>query len=199
MNNGETIVIDLTARYAAAFGITAISNKINQAVITKEDNDYNFDFYGNFNKAFDEVSFEYDGETLNFWEALNGDNSGVFAPPLMLNFSREKKLIETEINGSENVVVERWGTKPWQIDIRGILIDLENRWYPEEKISQLNKFFEHNDIIKTIGTQFFDKGIDSMYLKSVSITPVEGFADTVRFSLSARSIKEITYNLINPL
>ncbi|MBE7687410.1 DUF6046 domain-containing protein [Tenacibaculum finnmarkense] len=199
MNNGEAIVINLAARYAAAFGAVAISKLLNKAILIKEDNKYDVEFYNDACSDAENITFKYAGEELLFGEMLTGKNTNTYAPPLMVSFSREKNLIETEASGSDSVVVERWGTKPWSIDIRGILIDVDNREYPSYKIDLLARFFEHNDIIEVYGEQFYDKDIDSIYLTAISITPVEGFADTVQISLSAKSIKGVNYTLLNPM
>lgn len=209
MTVGESVVINLAARYAAAFGIVAISNAINTAVISRDENKYSVDVYDDLDPAFEDVKFSYElppdnnGKikkmSLKFSAMLESDGEGtVYAPPLMINFSREKNLIETNISGGDGVVVERWGTKPWNIDIKGVLIDVENRTYPSNKITQLNDFFEKNTVINVVGLQFSDKNIDSIYLKDISITPIEGFQDTIQFSLQASSIKEVSYTLLNP-
>lgn len=198
MTNGESIVINLAARYAAAFGIIAISNKINQVVAIKEDNKYQVEVYEDFDDTFEDVTMEYNNNKLKFSGMLEGDTSSVYAPPLMMNFTREKNLIETNVSGGDSVVIERWGTKPWNIDIRGILIDTETHNYPSDKIEKLCRFFDHNDIISVVGSQFDDKDIKSIYLKSVDITPVEGFADTIQFTLKASSINPVTYTLLKP-
>lgn len=198
MTNGESIVINLAARYAAAFGIIAISNKINQVVAIKEDNKYQVEVYEDFDDTFEEVYLEYNNKELKFSGMLEGDTSSVYAPPLMMNFSREKNLIETNVSGGDSVVIERWGTKPWNIDIRGILIDTEAHNYPSEKIKELCRLFDYNDIISVVGRQFYEKDIKSIYLKSVDVTPVEGFADTIQFTLKASSINPVTYTLLKP-
>ncbi|WP_407512846.1 DUF6046 domain-containing protein, partial [Elizabethkingia miricola] len=192
------IVINLAARYAAAFGIIAISNKINQVVAIKEDNKYQVEVYEDFDDTFEEVYLEYNNKELKFSGMLEGDTSSVYAPPLMMNFSREKNLIETNVSGGDSVVIERWGTKPWSIDIRGILIDTEAHNYPSEKIKELCRLFDYNDIISVVGRQFYEKDIKSIYLKSVDVTPVEGFADTIQFTLKASSINPVTYTLLKP-
>ncbi|MFJ1492652.1 hypothetical protein, partial [Capnocytophaga canis] len=65
MNNGESIVINLAARYAAAFGIVAVSNAMHQVVVTKEDNKYGVDYFSN-DSDFQKVIFEYDKTKLEF-------------------------------------------------------------------------------------------------------------------------------------
>jgi hypothetical protein len=198
MNETTSIVINLAARYAAAFGVLAINSQLNKAVITKEKNKYKVENYYNYENYFEQTTLYYGSKSLQFSAMLTGDTSSIYAPPLMMTFSREKQLIETEVNGSDNVIIERWGTKPWTIDIKGILVDIENHTYPNDQIEKLVDFFEHNSIIKAVGDQFYDKKIDSIYIKSISITPLEGFADTVQFNLTASSIKEVSFSLIKP-
>ncbi len=197
MNNGQSIVINLSERYAAAFGLAAL-HKAGYAVINKEKGRYSSQLFDWSDSDFERVTFEYAKERLEFAKMLGGDSSNIFAPPLMMTFSRAKHLIETEVNGSEYTVVERWGTKPYSIDIRGILVDMDEHQYPAEKIRQLHRFFEHNGIVKVAGAQFDDKEIDSIYIKDVRISPVEGFADTIQISLSANAIRELHFDLINP-
>jgi len=209
MTIGESIVINLAERYASAFGIVAVSNAINTAVATREPNGYNIEVYEDLDMVFEDTVFLYEEyrqnqtkpieKSLKFSGMLEGDGNGsIYAPPLMINFSREKNLIETPISGGDGIVIEKWGTKPWNIDIRGILIDFENRNYPTDKITELTKLFEHNNVIKVIGTQFLEKDIDSIYIRDISITPIEGFQDTIQFTLSASSIREVSWTLLEP-
>lgn len=198
MDNGTSIVIDLAGRYAAAFGIVKASEMMSAAVLSKDDDQYQLDFFDDFNPITEDVKLRYNGEELRFFSMLSGDSSNVFAPPLMMDFRREKDLIETETNGEDNVIIERWGTKPWEISMRGILIDVENRQYPTEQIRKLHRLFKHNNVIEVVGTLFEEKDIDMIYMKEVSITPLEGFSDSVQFSFTASSIKAVNWSLLKP-
>lgn len=193
MENGQSIVLDLASRYGRALGIVLSSEGINQVVITKEDNKYQVETFGE-TTNFEEVTMEYENTRLVFNSFIGGEQSTVFAPPPILSFSRSKKLIETETNGS--TIVERWNTNEWEITIQGILVDIENHNYPDSQIQQIVTLFEHNDIIKVVGAQFYDKGIDSIYIDSITISPKEGYSDTVAYTLSAKSAKEVTFNLL---
>lgn len=198
MDNGTSIVIDLAGRYAAAFGIVKASEMMSAAVITKEENKYEVDFFEDFNPITEDVKLKYDGGELRFFSMLSGDSSTIFAPPLLMDFSREKDLIETETNGDDNVIVERWGTKPWEISMRGILVDVENRQYPTDQVRKLHRLFKHNDVIEVVGVLFEEKDISHIYFKDVSITPLEGFGDTVQFDFTASAIKETGWTLEEP-
>ena len=193
MENGQSIVLDLASRYGRALGIVLSSEGMNQVVITKEDNKYQVETFGEATN-FEEVTMEYKNTRLVFNSFIGGEQSTVFAPPPILSFSRSKKLIETETNGS--TIVERWNTNEWEITIQGILVDIENHDYPDSQIQQIVSLFEHNDIIKVVGAQFYDKGIDSIYIDSITINPKEGHSDTVAYTLSAKSVKEVTFNLL---
>jgi trans-2-enoyl-CoA reductase len=198
-----SVLFNLASRYQAAFGIHAKAKLVEFASInTKQvetQNLYEIDYYGKYDDQADRVIFDFNSQRFVFSDMLLGDNSGIFAPPLILNFSREKQHIETTPSGSDNLVVERWSTTPWTIDIRGVLIDVENKQYPKEKIQQLVSLFNFNDTIKVIGEQFYDKDIDSIYTKALNITPVEGYQDTIQFTISARSIKAVNFTLLKPI
>lgn len=195
--SNSTVVIDLASRYAAAFGIMAINKQLHTAVVERDNGNYGFEFYGGMDSDVERLVFKYAKQSLTFAGMLN-EVDGIFAPPLMIDFSREKQLVETEVNGSDNIIVERWGTKSWALDIRGILVDMENKVYPQRQIEQLVQFFEINDIIEVEGIQFEDKQIDSVYFKDIRITPVEGFQDTIQFSLTAASIQPVEFNVLKP-
>ena len=194
MENGQSIVLDLASRYGRALGIVLSSEGMNQVVITKEDNKYQVETFGEATN-FEEITMEYGSTRLVFNSFIGGEHSTVFAPPPILSFSRSKKLIETETNGS--TIVERWNTNEWEITIQGILVDIENHNYPESQVQRMVSLFEYNGIIKVVGAQFYDKGIDSIYFSKIDeIKGAVGFSDTIAYKLTAKSIKEVTFNLL---
>ena len=174
------------------------SQRKKRVVITNEKNKYKIDYFGDFNPETETIRIAHSSMELVFGDTLLEAGNSVFAPPLMMTFTKEKALIETETNGDDNVIIECWTTKPWEIEIKGILIDLENRQYPSDKIRELHQLFKINDILDAYGIQFEEKDIEAIYLKSLSITPTEGFADTVQFSLSASAIKSVSWTLDQP-
>ena len=107
MDNGTSIIIDLAGRYAAAFGIVKASEMMAAVSLTKEDNKYEVDFFDDYDPTTEDIRLRYDGNELRFFSMLSGDSSSVFAPPMMMDFRREKDLVETETNGDDNVIVER--------------------------------------------------------------------------------------------
>jgi hypothetical protein len=196
----SNITIDLVARYAAAFGMMASGKAIEKAFVDKtEKRDYNFQYFPLQDGNIEYVKMVVPGEDpLEFSAVLHGDRGSIFAPPLLIGFSQEKSLIETEVNDDDPIVIERWGTKPWDITINGILIDLNNRIYPTDEIRRLNKNWRYNGVVKVIGKQFEEKDIDSLYFRSINFTSVEGYQDTIQFTINASSIKAVNFTLLKP-
>lgn len=196
----KNITIDLVARYGAAFGMMAAGKAIEKVFVEKrQDQDYSFETF-----PLQESNVEYvkmvipNLEPLEFSAVLHGDRGALFAPPLLMTFSQEKSLIETEVNDDDPIVVERWGTKPWDININGLLIDLNNRIYPTDEIRRLNQNWKYNGVVKVIGKQFEEKDIDSLYFRSINFTGVEGYQDTIQFTINASSIKAVNFTLLKP-
>lgn len=196
----KNITIDLAARYAAAFGMMAAGKAIDRVFVDKTvSNDYSFEVYPQLSSNFEYVKMEIPGlDPLSFFDVLVGDPGILFAPPLLMGFSQEKSLIETEVNDDDPIIVERWGTKPWDITINGLLIDLNNRIYPTDEIRRLNQNWKYNGVVKVVGTQFEELDIDSIYFRSINFTRVEGYQDTVQFSINASSIKAVNFTLLKP-
>ena len=196
----DGIILNLGERYAAAFGLLAIGGKPDKAHIDK---DYKLTFFDESDETAADISLTFDGKEVAFGQIPfvktgNADPNKLFAPPPLITFNRQKHHVETPINGSDAVVVERWGIKSWDIRMNGLLIDVENRQYPAEYIRNLNRLFSYKGVVDVSGAQFEDKDIDSIYFKSVSIQPIPGYADTVKFSLTARSINAVGFTLLNP-
>ncbi|WP_413534072.1 DUF6046 domain-containing protein [Empedobacter brevis] len=193
-------VIDLSKRYAAAFGMLAVGKAAQKLFVEKKkDQDYNFELYPKTNFESEYVKFTIpDQNPLEFSTALTAKTENVFAPPLLMTFSREKSLVKTEVNDDDFVVIERWGMQPWNIKINGLLIDLDNRTYPSDEIIKLNNSWNYKGVVEVVGKQFLEKGIDSIVFESIEFTPIEGFEDTIQFSISAFSIKSVNFTLLKP-
>lgn len=196
----KNITIDLAARYASAFGMMAAGKAIEKVFVEKSSpKDYSFETYPLIDSGVEYSKLVIPGlDPLEFTAVLHGERGNIFAPPLLLGFSQEKSLIETEVNDDDPIVVERWGTKPWDITINGLLIDLDHRIYPSDEIRRLNQNWKYNGVVKVVGRQFEEKDIDSIYFRSISFTVVEGYQDTVQFSINASSIKAVNFTILKP-
>ncbi len=197
------IIFDLSSRYISAFGSLSMDTTPRIVGVEENEQGYEFQVYDRKNENFEDIKFKYENTEINFASIpfINSNDAltkGILAPPPLLRFEQEKALIETPINDNDNVVVERWGTKPWNIRIRGLLIDTESRSYPEDKIKELRQLFQHNGVVDVSGAQFFDKDIESIYFKRFEINGVQGFEDTMQFVLTASSIKPVGFSLIQP-
>jgi hypothetical protein len=192
------ITLSLTERYIAAFGQVAISKALKSQ--KKDSNDYSLELFEESDKTFENIKLKIDTKEVRFGSMLftGESDSEVVAPPPFISFEQSKNLIETEINGTDNIVVERWGTKPWSIRMRGLLIDMKNHHYPELQVKELRKLFQYNGVVDCYGKQFIDKQIKSLYFKRVTFQGVEGFQDTIQYTIEARSIRPVGFTLLNP-
>jgi len=179
---------------------TSIFEFVNSAKI-----DTSYDSKSSIKEVFDEFKFVfspmlYGGSKDEIIKPGNEEKKikHIYSPPLIMDFSQEKSLVETEVNDDNPIIIERWGTKPWDISIKGLLIDMEEHNYPEDKINSLNKLWKNNTIIKVTGAQFLDKDIASIYFKSIDFSPLVGFQDTIQFSINATSIKPVSFTLDKP-
>lgn len=201
------MIIDVAERYVSAFGNNVVSGNLRKYTGANTQS-YGFGLYTPNAPDFEDVTIKYEDKVLKFGYKILYDggtirnnikvqqaDKTIFAPPLIIGFSREKNLIITPLNGDGMEVVERWNNQPWDINIQGILIDDSERHYPTDKVEKLRRMFDYNNVLEVSGQLFYEKGIDFMYVKSISIDGVEGFPDTVRFSLSARSIKDIGFKI----
>ena len=194
---------DFSGRFQNAFGFIAgnISAKLIEQGFGEEVKEsglnlavYNLDS----NTSFDEVTLRrYDASYRFAYSSISDDYKGIFATPPMFSLKRAKKLVITPIDNSDFEVVERYGTEPWEISWRGLLIDMENHEFPLDKLQELNKIFDVNDIWSVDSDILLAVGVDSIYIKDISIDFVEGYEDTVAYTLTMRQIKSLEYSLIN--
>ena len=145
------------------------------------------------------IKSAHDGRVYNFQNTVfTEDDSGIFAPPPMLKFERSKNITATAVAGSDNVVVEDFGLKPWDITWDGLLIDMDHHQYPTEKMQAFRRLFETTNIFDVLKCQpMLDLGITALYFEKVSeLSVLEAYPDTVKYKLTAHSTQppEFTIN-----
>jgi len=198
------MIFDFSGRVQAAFGfVTAAASRVLYdkmfGDVVKESN-INVDVFLSGKEAtFDEITLRYNNsESYYFaYRSFSDDYSNIFATPPMLSMKRAKKVIITPIDNSDIEVIERYGTEPWEITWRGLLIDMENHEFPIDKMEALNKIFEANREW-TVDSEILHKiGVDTIYIKDISIDFVEGFEDTISYTMTTRAIRSQQVQLIN--
>ncbi len=200
---------DFTGRHIAAFGFVAgaglarAGNKL--AEIIRKDaelSNKNAVYVWDEKTKFDEVTLRANEKGIEHeykfaFESIDNENSTILATPPMMSFKRSKKLTITPIDNSDIEVVERYATEPYSIEWRGLLIDVENHEFPIAKMGKLNRIFEVNRewSIESEITQAL--GINAVFIQDISFDFVEGYEDTISYTMSLRAIKPLEYQLIN--
>lgn len=209
------ISVDITGRFGAAFGSSVATFAARNVLGRVNYNPYQFESFEDTLEGFEDTTFKFEDQELNFeampFKAKNkrpfhvplsgndqADLGNIVAPPPLLKFSRGKKHIETDLNEDGTTVVERWKTSPYTIQVRGILVDMDNHQYPTEKVNLVHKLFNHNNIVEVIGRQWLEKEIYYLYFRNAAIEGVQGFKDTVKYSFEARQAKEANFTLLKP-
>lgn len=199
------MIIDFAGRFQAAFGFMTgnvaarlIENGFGEVV--KDGNVFDMAIYTmDDNSFFDDIMLEHDtaGEFLFGFRSLNEENADVFATPPMLSMKRAKKLIITAIDNSDTEVIERYGTEPWEITWRGLLIDMENHNFPLDKLEKMNEIFEVDDIWKVHSAILNKVSVNSIYIQNISFEFVDGYEDTISYTLTTRAVKPVEFQLTN--
>lgn len=138
-----------------------------------------------------------DGTLYKFANSfLEGNVDGVIAPCPMLSFERDKNIKVTEVDNSNNVVVESWGCKQWKITMSGLLIDMDGHWYPSDKMMQIRRLFETNAVFDVLQCQVLDDlGVCSVYIdKLMELSVMESYTDTIKYKFIMWSINPVEFN-----
>ena len=197
-------------RYKAAFGF--VSNRISatlaesgwETAMRKRNSNFQASVYVlNQNTHFDEVKFYRDDngdkqEYLFAYRELAEEYNTVFATPPMLSLSRSKRLIITPIDNSNGMeVIERFNTEPYQITFKGLLIDMEEHQFPMDKLVTLNEIFEVNSIWNVASEILSAVNVESIVIRDMNVEFVEGYEDTISYTITALAVKPIQYQLLN--
>ena len=204
-------VINLGARFQNAFGYVASGEGESLRKVNFKDKNglsastSEAKIYVTSNGSFEEMTIRGNGFELRFASAMGNESSlgKIFAPPPIVSYDRQKKIIDTPVDDSDEeptddaFVVERWNSGKWDIKIQGLLIDMENHAFPKDKLAKLNQFFDVNAPFAVEGDWWDALNIKSIYIESFSPAGVQGFEDTIQFSLQAYSMKPVEFFLKN--
>lgn len=200
-------IVDLGSRYRNAFGFVASGVGDSLLETGFDDASGISKVYVKGNGSFEEITLRANGSNgieLHFGDMLTTEGTtSIFAPPPMMNFDKEKKIMVTPIDDSDEdptndaEVVERYNSGSWEINIQGLLLDMANHQFPQNQIRLLRQVFDINDVLEVEGDWFDALNIKSIYIKSFSISGVQGYEDTVQFTVKAASIKPVEFFLKN--
>ncbi len=115
----------------------------------------------------------------------------------LVDFSKSKNIVSTDINDGEGEIIEIVSTKAWNINIKGKLIDQENHLRPEVQIRELTSFFKFNESVKVYSDLFEEKEISEILITDISLPSKEGFIDTQEFVINARSVTPLEISLLD--
>lgn len=196
------LLIDLTPRFQSAFGVVPLlaENNAGQAPGAQYINLYRGATIVGNDRSFEDVQLSNTEKSIDlYFGARELSKTGIlgnyFAPPPMIGVHRSKNLIITPIDGADAEVVERYGDASWEIIMQGLIVDMENHQFPFDRIAELNRAFSVGDHFEVASNLFDSLNISSIYFTEVDINGVQGFEDTISYTLKARSIKPVEFYL----
>ncbi|MEL3904445.1 MAG: DUF6046 domain-containing protein [Treponemataceae bacterium] len=200
------MTIDFAGRFQSAFGFItkSISSRLEKdgfGDVIRNSHNNGFDMKSNVfvwsdETSFDEITLRNGSDRYLFaFRPFSEQYAGVFATPPMLSLRRSKRLIVTSIDNSDIEVVERFGTEPYEITWRGLLIDMDEHEFPIDKLEQINKIFEANEVWSIDSEVLQAVGVAAVYFKDIQIDFVEGWEDTIAYTFTTRAIRPLEYQL----
>ena len=202
-------ILDFNARFQSAFGIVPVLTSNDRTIpggqylpILNAP-----DLISDTPSTFEDTEFRHGDEYLNFSGgrlSKTGNLGNVFAPPLIWVPRKGKRTIITNLNAlpeqsqAEDAgyeVVERYGDSEWDINIQGLIVDMDQHIFPLEKLQRLRRFFEISAPVEVVGQIWDVLNIRSIWFGEFIPYGVPGFQDTVSFTLQARSIRPVEFSL----
>lgn len=130
-------------------------------------------------KYFSRLTLGYEGEEFKLPNE----------PLLQLGLS--KTIVETPTVGKyrKGTVKEYINTEDWQVTIRGVCVDAENKdRYPAEQVDTLNKLFEINEAVDVVSNKFLAFfGIEKLVLKEIELEEMAGQQSLQKYKIQAVS------------
>lgn len=109
----------------------------------------------------------------------------------VVSLSRPKNVVVTPLAGSDNNVVELINKSNWELRFFGFILDSDKDQYPLEKVQELNELYSHNTSAPVASKLLNGLGIFEVVFTNLSIDPVDGNSNLVKYELTAMSVEPI--------
>ena len=104
----------------------------------------------------------------------------------MVDFSRAKNVIKTNVLGLNGTVKEVFGFDDWQIRIRMLCLN-DNKFKARKYVDMLQDWFEIAGGINVFGSIFSKKEIYNIVIENIDIKSVTGSPDVIPIEMTAVS------------
>ena len=104
--------------------------------------------------------------------------------------SQQKKIVETDIFGSDGMVEELMGLGDWNINIKGFIINYASNDYPEFEVRRLRYVCELKDTDLEVESTFLNLlNINALSIHKLNFPPSPGYKNLQAFEIECRSKK----------
>jgi hypothetical protein len=73
---------------------------------------------------------------------------------------------------------------------------MENHNFPLDKMEMLNQIFEHNGVWNVASEMLQAVRVNAIFIQDVSFDFVEGYEDTISYTMTLRAMKPLEYQLL---
>lgn len=108
----------------------------------------------------------------------------------LIDFTRAKNIIRTEVLGNEGTVKELYSFGDWAIHVRGLCLADDARRQDRTAAQQKQRLLELERVagsIRVVGELFGEKAIDDIVIESVNIQQIEGKPHVYKFEMTCIS------------
>jgi hypothetical protein len=116
---------------------------------------------------------------------MAADDNGVrlpLPPATMIDFSRAKRIVQTEVQGRDGSVKELIGMSDWMLRIRGVIVG-DGYDYPYREVGRLRDFFEYGGVVQVEARICETLGIREAVMTNLDLPRLEGFVNMQPFTL----------------
>ncbi len=116
-------------------------------------------------------------------------NDNFLAPPPIVDFSRDKYVLELDVDRSNHTVIEDYGNRAYNFTLRGLLIDANEHQFPIKQLKKAHEMFQADGTYKIVSDIFNCLEIYEVIFKKVKIGFIEGYIDTIKYNIQGVSIR----------
>lgn len=119
----------------------------------------------------------------------------IFPNEPLMTFSKQKRIVETPVQGAEGTVKEMISSSDYRIKIQGLCIDPEKKEYPRKQVEAIQRLFDQNRALEISNRLCALFGIQRVVLKNIVWGKMQGKPYSQSYSIDAVSDRDFYANL----
>jgi hypothetical protein len=164
------------------FGLESLRGEIFKTTPIAEGGNPTSDIKGQLN-TYVLSSFGFAGGAYTDNDGNQIEYDGLMIHTAIVKISQSRNIVRTNIPGRNGTFKEYVSEGDWEISLKGIIVNEEERAYPEDDVRRLKELLEVPEQITVVNELLEIFEIDKVVVASKSIPQVEGFHDVQGFEV----------------